>query len=330
MKNKAAVNDGLIFSGCILVSSTISYFLMGLDGASWAAIACIYAFNLFNAQNAFKNYYYVGIGFILILISASIGFFFKIGIPFYITLTIFSFFYYQMYGKDQMLDLTMKFMILMSIIASVLPQVDFIMLTAFFIGSTITTFTCYILSQKSPLNLKFITSLLDKSLFKFPQYIFYRALIFSIGLLASLIIPLYLELNHFYWTTLTYIFVLHPKTLKIMTITFERILGCFLSVVMLYLLLKLPFMPYSGIVLVLISAFLLPISYQYSYIIITFVTTTLILSIFKLITYSETLQTGLLIERIMETILGGIIAIVISFILKLFRDKAVALNNELN
>lgn len=321
MKNRSAVNEGIIFSSCIFVSALIAYLLMGLNGALWATIACIYAFNLFNAQKTFKNYYYIGIGFVLMFISAAIGYFLKIGVSFCLALTLFSFFYYQMYGKDTMLDLTMKFMILISVVASVLPEVNLTLFGGFFLGGTVTTFSCYTLSQKEHLNLRFLSSLMDKSLFRLPQYIFFRALTYSIGLLLSLTIPLYLELGHFYWAALTYIFVLHPKSVQIMKVTYERTLGCFLSVVMLFFILQVPLMPYLGCILVLLCAFLLPISYRGSYVFITFVTTTLILSLLELIAYGNNPQSDLLFYRILETILGGIIAILISFILNRFREK---------
>lgn len=318
-KPHIAVREGLTFCGCLILTASIAYFLFDAQSALWAAIGCIYAFNLFNSQKEFKNTLYTGIGLLLIISSAMIGHFLTLKMPFFVALIVFSFFYYQAYGRDPMLDLTMKFMILSATIAATLPSINVLSLCGFLTGSAITTLSCFFLSQKKYLPLHFQSALFDRSLLKLKTHLVLRAATYSCGLALTLFLPLFFEIGHFYWTLLTYIFVLHPKTVAVIQVTRQRIWGCFLSVLMLFILIQFNFSVALFVALILISAFLLPFSNRCSYTFLTFVTTTLILSILELISYQKSFQSALLYERILETILGGAIAIVISFLLKRFR-----------
>lgn len=145
-------------------------------------------------------------------------------------------------------------------------------------------------------------------------------MIYALGLLLALAIPRSIDLGHFYWTLLTFVFVLHPKSQSIVKITLQRVLGSLISVLLLYFLFNLPFMPYIGLIAVVVFAFLMPMSFHHGYTFMTFVVTSLILSILELVIYWRHPTYELLFDRVLETALGGTIAIMTSIILKLFRE----------
>ena len=81
-------------------------------------------------------------------------------------------------------------------------------------------------------------------------------------------------------------------------------------------------MPYIGLVAILVFAFLLPMSFHHGYTFMTFVVTSLILSVLEQVVYWRHPAYTLLFDRVLETALGGAIAIITSIVLKLFREKA--------
>ncbi|EKT55988.1 inner membrane protein [Providencia sneebia DSM 19967] len=286
----------------------------------WAAFSTLYAFNLFNAAKEYKNYLYTAFWLAMIMLSIFIGDTLRLGTSFYIYLAVFSFVYYQLYGTDPVMDLTMKFMIIMSTIGTILPDISESLALGFLIGSSVTLIIYYIFSKKAHQHPIVTGSLIEQNLFTLRKHIIPRSMTYTIGLLLTIAIPRMLEFGHFYWTLLTFVFVLHPKSEGIVHITFQRVIGSLLSVVLLYFLFNTPLMPYIGLVSIILFAFLMPMSSHHGYTFMTFVVTSLILSIIELVIYWGHPAYVLLFDRVTETALGGGIAILISIILKLFRD----------
>lgn len=71
----------------------------------------------------------------MILVAIFIGDTLRLGTAYYIYLAIFSFIYYQLYGTDPAMDLTMKFMIIMSTIGTILSDISKSLALGFIIGS---------------------------------------------------------------------------------------------------------------------------------------------------------------------------------------------------
>ncbi|MEQ4624416.1 FUSC family protein [Providencia manganoxydans] len=320
MRKIPAINDGLMFSGCMLLSALVAFAIMDVQASMWAAFSTLYAFNLFNAAKEYKNYLYTSFWLVMILVAIFIGDTLRLSTAFYIYLTLFSFVYYQLYGTDPVMDLTMKFMIIMSTIGTILPDISKSLAFGFIIGSSVTLITCYLLSKKMHRRAIITGSLVEQNLFTLRKYIIPRSMTYAIGLMLSLTIPLMLGLGHFYWTLLTFVFVLHPKSQSIIQITLQRVAGSLLSVVLLYFLFNTPLMPYIGLAAIVIFAFLMPMSFHHGYTFMTFVVTSLILSVLEQVIYWRHPAYVLLFDRILETALGGAIAVATSIILRLFRD----------
>ncbi|MBG5919167.1 FUSC family protein [Providencia stuartii] len=320
MRKIPAIHDGLMFSGCMLLSAAVAFAIMDVQASMWAAFSTLYAFNLFNAAKEYKNYFYTAFWLAMIMVAIFIGDTLRLGTGFYIYLAIFSFIYYQLYGTDPVMDLTMKFMIIMSTIGTILPDISKSLALGFLIGSSVTLMTCYLLSQKMHRHTILTGSLVEQNLFTLRKYIIPRSMTYAIGLLLSLAIPRMLDLGHFYWTLLTFVFVLHPKSQSIIHITLQRVAGSLLSVILLYFLFNTPLMPYIGLISIVVFAFLMPMSFHHGYTFMTFIVTSLILSVLEQVIYWRHPAYVLLFDRVLETALGGAIAIITSIVLKLFRD----------
>lgn len=321
MRKIPAINDGLMFSGCMLLSAAVAFAIMDVQASMWAAFSTLYAFNLFNAAKEYKNYFYTAFWLAMIMLSIFIGDILRLDIYFYVYLAIFSFLYYQLYGTDPVMDLTMKFMIIMSVIGTILPEISKSLAIGFLIGSTVTLMACYLLSNKTHRHISIAESLVEKNIFKLREHIIPRSMTYTIGLLLTLAIPRMLELGHFYWTLLTFVFVLHPKSQSIIDITLQRVAGSLLSVIVLYFLFNTPLMPYVGLVSIVVFAFLMPMSAHHGYTFMTFVVTSLVLSVLEQVVYWRHPAYVLLFDRVTETALGGAIAIVTSIFLRLFRES---------
>ena len=320
MRTIPALHDGIIFTSCVLLSAGAAFAILDVQAAMWATFSTLYSFNLFNAAKEYKNYFYTTFWLVMILVSILIGNTLGLGTGFYIYLAIFSFIYYQLYGTDPAMDLTMKFMIIMSTIGTILPDISKSMALGFVIGSSVTLVAYYILSHKMTRHSVITGSLVEQNLFTLRKNIIPRSMTYAIGLLLALAIPRMVDLGHFYWTLLTFVFVLNPKSESIIRMTWQRVLGSLLSVLFLYFLFNTPLMPYVGLAAIVVFAFLMPMSFHHGYTFMTFVITSLILSILEQVIYWRHPVYVLLFDRVLETALGGAIAIVTSIILKLFRE----------
>lgn len=322
MKKIPAIHDGIIFSSCLILSALAALALIDVQAAMWAAFSTLYSFNLFSAAKEYKNYFYTACCLAMILVAILIGDTLRLGTEFYIYLAVFSFIYYQLYGTDPMMDLTMKFMIIMSTIGTILPAISKSLTLGFLIGSAVTLLVYSALSQKMTRHSIITPLLVEKNLVTLRKNIIPRSMTYAIGLLLTLAIPRMIDLGHFYWTLLTFVFVLHPKSQSIVKITLQRVAGSLISVLFLFLLFNTPLMPYIGLAAILVFAFLLPMSFHHGYTFMTFVVTSLILSVLEQVVYWRHPAYTLLFDRVLETALGGAIAIITSIVLKLFREKA--------
>lgn len=321
MRRIPAIDDGLIFSGCMLTGAIISLIFSSVQTAMWSTFSTLYAFLLFNAAKDYKNHFYTAFWLLVIVFSIYLGNALRLGDPFYLFLIIFSFIYYQIYGSDPVIDLSMKFIIIMSTIGTAIPNISIDLPIGFFIGSSITIFVCNYLSNKAHKKINFGNSQVEKNLFTLRKNILPRSLIYVSGLLLTLYIPRLLDFGHFYWTLLTFVFVLHPKSNSIISLTSQRVLGSILAVLCLYLLFNTPLMPYIGVISILVFAFLYPMSGHKNYTFMTFITTCLILSIIEQVEYWRHPAYILFFDRVLETCLGGTIAIVTSICLKHYRTE---------
>lgn len=319
---KAELNNGLILVSCVVISSLLTYFLTDINATLWSALSSLHAYNLFNKSKDYNKPLYSLLWSISVLIGIYFGLWLRIGYAFYLYLIILSFFYYQLYNIDPVFDLSMKYIIIFSTIGTILPNnmASVIGITVGLLISTfLTQFVCYSLSHKTNIKIDLKAKYLQNKIFKGHKNIFYSSLIYSTGLMFCLFIPNKFDIGHFYWTLLTFVFILHPKTKSIIKLTAQRTLGTLLVVILLFLIFNTPLMPYIGIITILVLAFLLPLSSEKSYVFTSFCTTGFVLAVMEMSQYWLNPSYSLFFERIIETLLGGSIAIICSILLKIIR-----------
>lgn len=318
----AAINNGLILVFCVMLSSLLTYFLTGIDAMLWSALSSLHAYNIFNKSKDYNRPLYSLAWSIAVLIGIYLGIWLRIGYVFYIYLIILSFIYYQLYDIDPVFDLSMKYVIIFSTIGTILPSTNSSLIgitVGLVLGAFLTQCICYNLRHKTNIKIDLKSKYLHSKIFHGRKTIVYRSLIYSAGLMLCLFIPSKLNIGHFYWTLLTFVFILHPKSTSIIALTVQRTIGTLLVVIMLFLLFNTPLMPYIGIVTILVLAFLLPLSGEKNYIFASFCTTGFVLAVMEMSQYWLNPSYDLLFERIIETLLGCSIAIICSVLLRLFR-----------
>lgn len=318
-----AINDGLILSSCVVLSSIATYFMMGIEATLWSTLSVLHAYNVFSKPKEYKNYLYSFLCSMSILAGIYLGYFLKLGYLFYFALIILSILYYQLYDIDPALDLSMKYIIIFSTIGTTFSE-EIIkgLVVGLLIGTIITLLVCFSLSHKKHIIIPIKTQQIKSRILIFQANTVLRSLIYSAGLIACLLLSTWLNIGHFFWSLLTFVFVLHPKSQGIIKLTIQRIIGSLLSVIMLYFLFNTPLMPYIGFVVILVLAFILPMSNEKNYIITSFCTTGFVLAVLEMSLYWHTPNYQLLSERIVETLLGGIVAVICSFILKYISDDS--------
>lgn len=322
MIKNPAINDGLILSACVVLSSTVTYFILGIENTLWSTFAVLHAYSVFSKPKDYKSYLYSFLCSVSILAGVYLGYSLKLGYLFYFTLIILSFFYYQLYDIDPALDLSMKYFIVFSTIGTILTEgVIKGLVVGLLIGTVITLLICYSLSHKKHIKIPIDPQQIKSRVLRFNQNVIFRSLIYSAGLIACLFFSIHLNIGHFFWALLTFVFVLHPKSQSIIKLTIQRIIGSLLAVLLLYFLFNTPMMPYIGFIAILVLAFFLPMSNEKNYAFASFCTTGFILAVIEMSLYWRTPDYQLFSERIFETLLGGAIAVICSIILKYVRDE---------
>ncbi|MER5026195.1 FUSC family protein [Providencia stuartii] len=144
-------------------------------------------------------------------------------------------------------------------------------------------------------------------------------MIYAVGLLCCVLSSRAINVDHFFWAPLTFIFVLNPKLTNIVKLTRDRVIGTLIVVFVLYLAFNASvLMPYIGFALILLFSFLIPISNtKKNNVFGTICLTGLVLSLIEMSIYFNNVDYHLLSERIMETLIGGLFAIVSSYCIKL-------------
>ncbi len=181
MRTFPAIHDGIIFTSCMFFSAATAFVILDAQAAMWATFSTLYSFNLFNAAKEYKNYAYTACCLLMILVAIFIGDTLRLGTAYYIYLAIFSFIYYQLYGTDPAMDLTMKFMIIMSTIGTILPDISKSLALGFIIGSGVTLITYYVLSHKMTRHSVITSALVEQNLFTLRKNIIPRSMIYALG-----------------------------------------------------------------------------------------------------------------------------------------------------
>ncbi|MGO2306749.1 MAG: FUSC family protein [Providencia sp.] len=320
----AKVAESFYLTLCLVISFIITYYAAGIDATLWSSLSTLHGYTIFNKANQYKNIIYSLLCSLLVFLGSALGYLFGFDSLFFIVLFISPFVYYQFYNIDSSLDMSIKYFMIFYIIGATLNESSFDgLVIGLLIGTTITLAFCYAMSKREEITLfqikKYITLKRDK--LSYNQL--FQSFIYSLGLLLCVLTSRAINLDHFFWAPLTYIFVLNPKLTNIIKLTRDRVIGTLVVVFLLYFSFNLvEFMPYIGFALILIFAFLIPISNtKKNNVFGTFCLTGLVLSLIEMSIFFNNVDYHLLPERVMETLIGGIFAIICSYCIKLMMKK---------
>ncbi|MEX6314788.1 FUSC family protein [Providencia manganoxydans] len=125
---------------------------------------------------------------------------------------------------------------------------------------------------------------------------------------------------------------MNPKLTNIIKLTRDRVIGTLIVVFVLYLSFNTAvLMPYIGFALILLFSFLIPISNnKKNNVFGTFCITGLVLSLIEMSIYFNNVDYHLLSERIMETLIGGLFAIVCSYCIKSLMKRSTVKTHSKN
>lgn len=314
------LSESFYLTFCIMINFIITYYIAGIDATLWSSLATLHSYTIFNKANSYRNISYSLLCSIFIFFISFLGYYLGVGILFFLFLFISPFFYYQIYNIDSSLDMSIKYSMIFFIIGSTLNKPDFDgYMIGLLVGTVITLLFCYSISTRRKI-----------SLFQIKKYILLKkdtvslsllkqSLVYSIGLLACVLVSRGINIDHFFWAPLTFIFVLNPKLKNIVSLTRDRVIGTLIVVLILYFSFNAStLMPYIGFTLIALFSFLIPISNQKKNNVFgTVCLTGLVLSLIEMSIYFNNTNYHLLSERILETLIGGIFAIISSYCIKL-------------
>lgn len=313
--------DSFVFIGSMLISTAIIYPLIGIQsGIAWSSFAVLCTYSLYSAKPDRSNFLYVLFWMIIIMGSTYIGRFLHLSPWFYLYLLIIAYCYYFFFGRDPVFDRAIRFVIILSTIGTTMPHITEGLPLGASIGTLTALSVCHYMMRKHKDLEAFKQGIFTHELFKLNTNIIPRALIYSLGMFICLWLPLYLGLNKNYWATLTFIMVMTPKAENVIHNTLLRFIGSLAAVILLFLLFQLPDSQQVIIIALFFFSFILPLCFGKNFAIVTFGITCYSLILVEIAGYWQNPAYTLLMDRILETCIGGFIAIIASIVLKFIRS----------
>lgn len=277
---------------------------------------------VYEAKGDSTNIFYLAFLLSLILVGGAIGYTLRLSVPFYIFLFVLSYFYYVSYNKDASVDRIIPFFVIFSCMGTTLSAVPIEIPLAYLLGVCVSLLMLTLLRQKKYDNKAFKNGLFSRNFYSSTNRLGLRALIYSIFLFLSLAIPDYFDLYRVYWAPLTFVVLLRPKEVGIIKTTLARFLGSILGALFVLMVFHLTAFKtnYYDLVLLIVTIFILPTFLQLNY-----TTKIFAITVFVLLLLEETQFWGdptylLPYSRIYETLIGGGVAVVASFVLKWIRN----------
>lgn len=326
------ISESFYLTFCIMINFIITYYVVGIDATLWSSLATLHSYTIFNKANSYRNIYYSLLCSVVIFIASALGYYFGVGVLFFILLFIAPLFYYQIYNIDSSLDMSIKYSMIFFIIGSTLNKSGFSgYMAGLLIGTVVTLLFYYSISKRRKISLfqikKYILLKKDRINFNLLK----QSSVYSLGLLACVLVSHNINVDHFFWAPLTFIFVLNPKLKNIVSLTIDRVIGTLIVVSILYFSFNASaLMPYIGFALIFIFSFLIPISNKKkNNVFSTVCLTGLVLSLIEMSIYFNNTNYHLLSERILETLIGGVFAIISGYCIKLIvKDNRLAQHEE--
>jgi len=316
----AKLSESFYLSFYIMINFIITYYVAGIEATLWSSLATLHSYTIFNKASRYRNIKYSLLCSAFIFIASALGYYIGVGLLFFVILFISPLFYYQFYNIDSSLDMSIKYSMIFFIIGSTLSKSGFDgYIIGLLIGTLVTLLLCYSLSDRKRISLFQIKKYLSLKKNKMDFNLLSQSLVYATGLLACVLSSRAINVDHFFWAPLTFIFVLNPQLKNIVSLTRDRVIGTLIVVLILYFSFNASaLMPYIGFGLILLFSFLIPVSNKKKNNVFgTVCLTGLVLSLIEMSIYFNNTDYHLLSERILETLIGGIFAILSGYCIKL-------------
>lgn len=320
--SQLSFKESTAFVSSMLISALIIYPLVGIqNGMAWSSFAVLCTYALYNAKPDRSNALYILLWLTIIMSSTYIGRFLHLTPPFYLYLFIITYCYYFFFGRDPVFDRAIRFVIILSTIGTTMPHITVGLPLGASVGSITALIICHYLMRKHNDLEAFKQGIFTYEIFKLNTNIIPRALIYSLGMFACLLLPLYLGVNKNYWATLTFIMVMTPKAETVIKNTLLRFLGSAIAVTILYFMFQVPDQQAIIVVAFVLFSFILPICFGKNIALVAFSVTCYSLTLIELVGYWHYPTESLLLDRLAETAIGGGIAILVSILLNAMRNE---------
>lgn len=317
--------DSFVFVGSVVLSALIAMQFVSLRAAIiWTSFSVLSTYSLYNAKPDRSNLFDIVFWMIIISASTFVGVYFHLTWKLYLFLFVVSYFYYYLFGKDPVTDRAMRFIVVLTTIGTALPEIT----EGLPIGAAIGTFSalivCHYLKRKNTDLSAFKQGIFTHDLFKLKTNLIPRSLIYSLGMSFALWLPHYLGIEKNYWATITFVMVMTPKATTVIQNTWKRFWGSIFAIGFLFLLFQIPHylhvdMEWFMLALLVAFSFILPLCFGPNYMWVTFGVTCYSLVLVEIAMFWTHPMMGILGDRIIETVIGGVIAIVTSWILRALR-----------
>lgn len=318
------LSESFYLSFYITINFIITYYIAGIEATLWSSLATLHSYTIFNKALRYRNIKYSLLCSIFIFIASALGYYIGVGLLFFIVLFISPLFYYQFYNIDSSLDMSIKYSMIFFIIGSTLSKSGFDgYMVGLLIGTLVTLLFCYGFSSRKRISLFQIKKYISLRKNKMDFNLLSQSIVYSFGLLACVLSSHAINVDHFFWAPLTFVFVLNPQLKNIVSLTRDRVIGTLIVVLILYFSFNASaLMPYIGFTLIFLFSFLIPISNKKKNNVFgTVCLTGLVLSLIEMSIYFNNTNYHLLSERILETLIGGIFAIISSYCIKLIMKE---------
>lgn len=320
----AKLSESWYLTFCMVINFILTYSVAGMDATLWSSLATLHSYTIFNKAYSYKNVFYSLLCSVFILLSSSVGYYLGIGWLFFVFLFVIPFLYYQIYNIDASLDVSIRYFMIFFIIGSTLTETTFNgYIIGMLIGTITTSLFCYSVSTRKKISLFQIKKYISLKKDRVNSNLLCQAAVYSIGLVACVVSSRAINVDHFFWAPLTFVFVLHPKLENIISLTRDRVIGTLIVVFILYFSFNtVALMPYIGFALIATFSFLIPVSNKKKNNVFgTICITGLVLSLIEMSIYFNNTDYHLLSERILETLIGGLFAIISSCCIKFLIKK---------
>lgn len=321
LKDTILTKDNFIFFASILLSALICIATVGVQFMTLGLISVMFTYVIYTAKPNNGEYAYVFVWLIIILIGCYVGIFLHLSIGFYIFLLLISTYYYISYGRDDVFsDRAIAYLVIYASLGTTIPTLNIKAALAFLIGGAVCLCILRIVHKQKPTFSLFKSGIFSRALYTKSSHVLISALIYSALLFLCLYLPDHFGLRRAYWAPMTFVILLKPKEKDTIKNTIDRFWGSAGGALFVFAFINtLGHYRIATLLMIAVIAFVMPICLKMTGKRKTFALTIFVLLLLETAEFWNNPNYALPYARIYETFIGGLLAVLGSFSLKLLR-----------